>query len=93
MVKVKKLKAREEAAMNAMKNIMIRILRKAIGSGRKGRAKLTWPANGSLSEQAARRLRRHLDYARRLDPKHLTVIRGERTASKYTANLAVAGRL
>jgi hypothetical protein len=79
--------------MNSMKNIIIRILRKAIGSGRKGRAKLTWPANGSLSEQAARRLRRHLDYARRLDPKHLTVIRRERIASNHTTKMIASAAL
>lgn len=79
--------------MNSMKNIIFRILRKASGSGRKGRAKPAWPANGSLSAQATRRLQRHLDSARRLDAKGLTVIRGERPASKYAVNLAVAGRL
>ena len=79
--------------MNSMKNIIIRILRKAIGSGRKGRAKLTWPANGSLSEQAARRLRRHLDYARRLDPKYLTVVRHERIASNHTTRMIASAAL
>ena len=79
--------------MKSMKNIMIRILRKAIGGGRKGRAKLTWPANGSLSEQAARRLRRHLDYARRLDPKHLTVVRHERIASNHTTRMIASAAL
>ena len=79
--------------MNSMKNIMIQILRKAIGGGRKRRAKPTWPAHGSLSEQAARRLRRHLDYARRLDPKHLTVVRHERIASNHTTRMIASAAL
>ena len=79
--------------MNSMKNIIVRILRRAIGSERKGRAKRTWPATGSLSEQAVRRLRRHLDYARRLDPKHLTVVRHERAASNHTTRMIASAAL
>jgi hypothetical protein len=79
--------------MNSLKNIIIRILRNAIGSGRKGRAKPTWPVNGSLSEQAARRLRRHLDYARRLDPKHLTVVRHESIGPNHTTRMIASRAL
>jgi hypothetical protein len=79
--------------MISMKNIIIRILWKAIGSGRKSRTKITWPANGSLSKQAARRLRRHLDYARRLDPKRLTVVQNERIASNHTSRMIASAAL
>ena len=79
--------------MKSVKGMLKSVLRMVIRRGNKGREQASWPANATLSQLAARRLQRHLEFARRLDAKGLTVIRGEKTASKYPVNIAVAGRL
>jgi len=66
--------------MTAMKGMIIRIFQKVNRGGRKLRAKAAWPMQSSLSARAFRRLQRHLNSARRLDPKYLTVVRRTKIA-------------
>ena len=79
--------------MKFIKDVLNSIFGKVMRPGKKSRAKTAWSAHASLTRKGAQRLQRHLDFARRLDPKYLSVVRREKLDRSYPAKMAGSGLL